>query len=76
MQVHEKVYKYIIENGIKQNSIAQKCNMSAHTFSAMMHGKRKMYAEDLRAICYALEISPEEFIEYYKREEVKNEILP
>ena len=64
MQVYEKVYHYITKHGIKQNTIAKKCNISASTFSAMMRGNRKMYAEDLRAICYALEVSPEMFIEY------------
>lgn len=64
MQVYEKVYHYITEHGIKQNILAKKCNISASTFSAMMRGNRKMYAEDLRAICYALEVSPEMFIEY------------
>lgn len=63
MQVYEKVYNYISEHGIKQNTIAKKCNISASTFSAMMKGNRKMYAEDLRAICYVLEVSPEVFIE-------------
>ncbi len=64
MQVYEKVHHYITEHGIKQNIVAKKCNISASTFSAMMRGNRKMYAEDLRAICYALEVSPEMFIEY------------
>lgn len=66
MQVYEKVRSYIMERGVKQSIIAEKCNISASTFSAMMNGKRKMYAEDLRAICYALEVSPEEFISYKK----------
>lgn len=63
MQIYEKVRNYITEHGITQNALAKKCNISASTFSAMMNGKRKMYAEDLRAICYVLEVSPEMFIE-------------
>ena len=66
MLVHEKVYNYITEHGIKQSVVAKKCNMSASTFSAMLNGNRKMYAEDLRVICYALEVSPEKFIDYKK----------
>ena len=65
MQVYEKVYEYIAKQGIKQNVIAKKCNISASTFNAMMKGRRKMYAEDLRAICYALNVSPEKFIDYH-----------
>lgn len=64
MQVHEKVYQYITENNINQSAIAKKCNIPEDEFSAMMSGTQKMYAEDLRAICYALKVSPEVFIEY------------
>jgi len=64
MQIYEKVRKYIMKNGIKQNVVAKKCNISVSTFNAMMCGRRKMYAEDLRSICYALEVSPEVFIEH------------
>ena len=66
MQVYEMVHKYIIEHGINQGEIAKKCNLSVFEFSTMMTGNRKMYAEDLRAICYVLEVSPEEFIDYKK----------
>lgn len=64
MLVYEKVRKYIEERGIRQSFVAEKCSMSATTFNAMLNGHRKMYAEDLRAICYALEVSPEQFVEY------------
>jgi transcriptional regulator with XRE-family HTH domain len=66
MLVYEKVKAYMTEHGIKQNAIAVKCDLSASTFNAIMNGKRKMYAEDLRNICYALEVSPEIFIDYRK----------
>ena len=64
MLVYEKVKFYLEDKGIKQAFVAQKCNLSATTLNAMMNGKRKMYAEDLRSICYALEVSPELFIDY------------
>ena len=63
MQVYEKVHKYIVKNGIHQSIVAEKCNMSSSEFNAMLNGNRKMCAEDLRAICYALNVSPEMFIE-------------
>lgn len=63
MQVFEKVRAYIDRNGIKQRTVAQKANLSVSTFNAMMNGKRTMYADDLRAICYALRVGPEIFIE-------------
>ena len=61
--VWEKVRVYMTENGIKQTAIAKKSGIPMVTFNAIMNGKRTMYAEDLRCICYALNVSPEEFIE-------------
>lgn len=66
MQVYEKVRKYITDHGLCKCLIAQKCNISVSSFNDMLNGNRKMYAEDLRAICYALEVSPEEFIDCRK----------
>ncbi len=63
MEVYKKVRAYIEENGYKQLGVAQKAGISKVTFNAMMNGKRKMYADDLRAVCLALNVSPELFIE-------------
>lgn len=63
MYVYERVRNYINENGIKQITIAKKTGIPNATFNAIMNGKRTMYAEDLRAICIALNVSPELFID-------------
>ena len=63
MEVYKKVRAYIEEKGYKQLAVAQKAGISKVTFNAMMNGKRTMYADDLRAICLALNVSPELFIE-------------
>ena len=63
MRVYEKVRTYIEENGYKQVVVAQKAGISKVTFNSMMNGHRTMYADDLRAICLALNVSPELFIE-------------
>lgn len=63
MRVYEKVRAYIEENGYKQVVVAQKAGISKATFSAILNGKRTLYADDLRAICLALNVSPELFIE-------------
>lgn len=65
MEVYKKVRAYIVDNGLKQFVVAQKAGISKVTFNAMMNGKRKMYADDLRAICLALNVSPELFIEIH-----------
>ena len=63
MHVYEKVRAYINEKGYKQITIAQKAGISKTTFNAMMNGKRTIDADDLGAICIALNVSPELFIE-------------
>lgn len=62
MSVYEKVRAYIYDNGLKQKAVAEKSGISFSTFNAIMNGKRTLYAEDLRAICLALNVSPELFI--------------
>lgn len=71
MCVYEKVRVYIDENGLKQISVAQRAGIPKSIFNAMMNGKRKMYADDLKAICLALNVSPELFIEF-RGNSVKN----
>lgn len=66
MQVYKKVRAYIDDNGLKHVIVAQKAGISKVTFNAMMNGKRTMYADDLRSICLALNVSPELFIEVNK----------
>ncbi len=66
MSVYKIVRAYLDEHGIKQSVVAQKAGISKVTFNAMMNGKRTMYADDLRAICLALNVSPEVFIEVPK----------
>lgn len=63
MRVYEKVRAYIDEQGLKQKTVAEKAGISNVTFNAIMNGKRTLYADDLKAICIALQVSPELFIE-------------
>lgn len=63
MRVYEKVRAYIDEQGIKQKTVAQKAGIPNVTFNAIMNGKRTLYADDLKAICIALQVSPETFFE-------------
>ena len=63
MSVSKKVRTFLEENRMIQKEIARKANIPYPAFNAMMTGRRKMYAEDLCAICYALNVKPEMFIE-------------
>lgn len=71
MKIYEKVRTYIGEKGLKQKAVAQKAEIPNNTFNAILNGKRTMYAEDLRAICLALNVSPELFIEVKRQGVVK-----
>lgn len=66
--VYEKVRAYIDEKGLKQIVVAEKAGIPTVTFNAMMNGRRTMYADDLRAICLALNVSPELFIDVSKND--------
>ncbi len=63
MKVYEKVREYIDGNGLKQKAVAEKAGISIVTFNAIMNGRRTLYADDLRAICLALNVNPEVFID-------------
>lgn len=63
VRVYEKVRAYIDEMGYKQVTIAEKAGIPEATFNAILNGKRTLYADDLKAICLALNVSPELFID-------------
>ena len=63
MSVSKKVRTFLEENNLIQKEIARRADIPYPAFNAMMTGRRKMHAEDLCAICYALNVKPEVFIE-------------
>ncbi len=63
MEVYQKVRQYLEVNGYPQGVVAQRAGIADGAFAAMMNGRRKMYADDLRAICLALRVKPEVFID-------------
>ena len=62
MEVYKAVREYLEENGIKQKFVAEKVGFNVKTFNAMMNGHRKMYADDLAAICIALNVTVDTFV--------------
>lgn len=62
MRVYQRVRAYLKDNGIEPQSVAEKIGMSNSTFNAILEGEATLYADDLREICYVLNVSPEEFI--------------
>lgn len=63
MKVYERVREYLDSRGMKHNVIAKNAGIPVKTFSAMMTGRRTMYADDLEAICHALGVCATVFIE-------------
>lgn len=62
MGIYEKVNNYIKKNNLSYESIAKRSDISPKDFQAMMNGKQKLYPEEFRAICYALNVKPETFM--------------
>lgn len=62
MHVYERVREYIDAHHINQKSIAEAADIPNTKLSAILSGKRKMYAEDLKAICVALNVSADTFV--------------
>ena len=66
MRVHERVNAYITEHNIRRSELAEKCSMPLEKLGAIIDGQCIMYAEDLRAICFALNVSAEVFVDFGK----------
>lgn len=62
MKVYENVRSYIKKNELKPSKVAKKAGLSDKTFNAILSGKQKLYPEELKAICYALNVKPEKFM--------------
>lgn len=65
MKVHERVKKFMDDNGIKQNHVASKVGFNPKTFNALFHGRRKMSADEFESICIlGLGVNPAYFFSY------------
>ena len=62
MEVYKRINTYIKAAGLDKPTIAQKAGFTEERFDKMMCGRRKIYADDFRAICLAMNVSPEIFI--------------
>lgn len=63
MKVYEKIQAYLIANGIDPVTISNSVGISQEQLIALLNGENTMYAKDLKAICLALNVSPEIFID-------------
>lgn len=61
MTVGGKIKQYLQDNGISQTHVAEKIGMTRLKMNQALNGNRKVYAEELLAICKVLNVSPETF---------------
>ena len=55
MRVYERIREYVATHGLEPQTVAVWAGLSRAAFAAMLEGRRRMYAEDVRVICLALE---------------------
>lgn len=63
MAFYEKIFDYIVQNGIKQTVIADKCGWTKQKLHCLLHGKNRITVEDYEAICEVLSVPFDFFCE-------------
>lgn len=63
MNAQLKIAEYLDKNGIKKTHVAATAGIRVSRFSQIVNNHVKMRADELEAICKALNVSPTEFIE-------------
>lgn len=54
MRVYEKVRRHIDKQGLSVKEVAEAAGIPAAVLREILRGHRKLYPEDLKAICHAL----------------------
>lgn len=67
MKAYERMKNYIVENHLKQSSIAKDMGLLESTFSMMLNGKRHITADQLGDFCKSVKKSPELFLDYKEK---------
>lgn len=73
MRVYERVRRYLDDNDLPPKAVAQKAGIPDAAFCAILSGKRTLYADELRAICLALDVSPELFVKGFVSVEMRGD---
>ena len=66
MKPYERIASYIRLSGLKQKAIAERAGYSERQLSAMLNGKRKLWADDYERLCSALGKTPNDFMDVIK----------
>lgn len=73
--IAERINYYLDDHGIMNKFVAERSGIPLNTFSMMMNGKRKITADEYAAICRALGLSLDTFVDscQLERSESNNE---
>lgn len=69
MRIYEKIRAFFEQSGQDRAAVAARAGMTEAELDALLSGRRTLDAEDFRAICLALNVSPELFVEYHRTPE-------
>lgn len=62
MSLSENINRYLENNGIMKNFLAEKTGMTQNAVSLSLNGKRKLSADEYISICQALNVPFETFL--------------
>lgn len=61
MKIHERIRRYINDNGLKMNHVAVKSSIELKRFYRIVNGDSIMSADEFECICAGLQLEPEYF---------------
>jgi len=62
VRVHEKINRHLAKCDIEVERLSAATEISIERLLAMLSGKEPMYPEDLRSLCYALQVEGDFFV--------------
>lgn len=65
MNLAKNIKDYLENNGIKQNVLAKKANISENALNLSLNQKRKLLADEYVNICTALGLPLDYFVRYH-----------
>lgn len=58
LKMHERIRKYIEDNGLKFNFVASKSNINSKKFYRIINGDAPLKIDEYEMICNGLEVEP------------------
>ena len=64
MKIHERIRRYINDNGLKMNHVAEKSSIELKRFYRIVNGDSIMSADEFECICEGLKLEPKYFFNH------------